>query len=477
MVSNTRWSLIDYQHSWVGNTKHLVLTTDRSCHLWMRITRRYPYKRSRWVVFRGVALPHSDAINFVIRSAIEQEEAGDTLVHTFDFPGWEVCDQYYWYFSGFIADISSDSNTCIFTQHYTGELEPEPPVPTADPICWNIPARLLRCGNRYTFWANNTWYALVPTTTSLTMWKLVVDTFMQMDPGNEPYPDHGVIVDADARKGTLWDRIFIAYVSKVPNPGPNELYHVIYSTTLDQWLVHERVCDPIYSFFAQLHVSLALDADLVPHIAYTNYAPMFPEVHYRNKIGGVWSAPELAIKVANKIIAYQSCWIDPENDAFHVTAVANTNEHWYNRRVPAPPAWDGNTQMGTNVNLGYQSIMAGNEIPHVAGISTTWKADHYEDQPPVTNQQDLTAVTSTCANMIDPKDQGGALAIVFRNLAAFIGQVYRPPLMPWLPETSPGGADVQVLTANYNVPDVISCLYQQSGAQATCFFAYWAPWH
>ncbi|GAG00664.1 unnamed protein product, partial [marine sediment metagenome] len=258
MVSDTRWALIDYQHSWVGNTKHLVLTTDRACHLWMRITRRYPYKRTRWVVFRGVAQRHSDAINFVIRSAIEQQEDGDTITHTFDFPDWEVCDQYYWFFSGFIDDISSDSNTCIFTQHFTGENGPAPPEPTTDVITWDVPTRLIRCGNRYTFWANSTWYVFIPTVTSLTMWKLVGGVFMQMDPGNEPFPPAGVIGDGDARLEVIGDHIACVYFNAVPNPGPHQLYFALFSHTLDAWTHHQLICEPIYSFFANHHCSMSL---------------------------------------------------------------------------------------------------------------------------------------------------------------------------------------------------------------------------
>ncbi|GAG34548.1 unnamed protein product, partial [marine sediment metagenome] len=210
---------------------------------------------------------------------------------------------------------------------------------------------------------------------------------------------------------------------------------------------------------------------------YLDFLAMFPEVHFRHRIGINWSAPEIAIKVAFKAIVSPSCWIDRFWGNFHVTAVANTSEHWYNRRLSVPQTWDGNTQMGTNLNLGHQSIMAGDRIPHVAGIAATFKVDHWEDQPPVTNQQNLSAATSTYANMIAPPDVGGALAIVFSNVAHFLGLLYRPPLMPWLPEASPAGTDVIELACHYAYPDVISCLWERPGAMATSFYAFWAPWH
>lgn len=477
MAWTTRWTIVEYSTEWFLNDKKITCTTNRTCHMRINITRSYPFNKDRNVFFRGVPQRHGLDIQFRIAQSFWQEEDGDTLTHTFWIRDWEYCDQRYWFFDAAVSGRLSRSQSCIFSQHFTGEVPPPGPVPTEYVWSWDILNRIIRCGNHYTFWANDTWYCMIPTPTSLTMWKLSEYGFIRQDIANEPGPVSGAIADADACLKTDVNDIVCAFFSNVASPGPHELYYVHFLLEFDSWHAPVLICNPVYSAFALYHVSMALDAAWVPHVTYTDYPSMFPELHYRNRIDGVWNPAEIAIKVAFKAIAYSSCWIDPANDAFHVTAVANTSEHWYNRRPASGPPWDGNTQMGTNVNLGHQSIMAGQEIPHVAGISTTWRVDHYEDQPPSSNQQDLSMPSSTYANMIAPADVGGALLIMFSNAANHLAYVLRPALLDWLPEVQMEPDDVLPLACNYHAPDVVSSLWQEAGASRVSFLSHWAPWH
>lgn len=57
----------------------------------------------------------------------EQEEAGDTITHTFIKPDWPVCQTRFFYFHGRIDGEPSPSTTAIFKQHHA-----EPPVPPVE---------------------------------------------------------------------------------------------------------------------------------------------------------------------------------------------------------------------------------------------------------------------------------------------------------------------------------------------------------
>lgn len=477
MAGYNRFALIDYEAHFEGDAKKVTVTTDVPFCLIMDVMIVDPLAYRRWLDFRGFRIKCGIKQGIRVRFSIEQEEECPSTTHTFWIRRWEHEQQMWWFFRGHRENNLSPSRSAIFTNWYPGYPIPPGPQPTPIVIKWNVPNRIIRCGNRYTWYAQGHWYVMIPTPTSLTVWKLDDTTMTRMDQANEPSPAHGLIADADSRLDFDGDWISCSYFSNVASPGPHELYWANFSTYADRWSLHELICEPVYSPFALYHTSIGLESVREPRVVYTDYPGMFPELHYRRRDGIVWSPAELAIKVAFKAIAYSSCWIDPANNAFHVTGVANTSEHWYNRRPPDAPPWDGNTQMGTNINLGMQSIMAGQEIPHVAGMSMLYRADHYEDQPPFSNQQDLSPLASTYANMIAPADVSGNLLIMFSDPDKHLSWIWRPPLMDWQPPLQLTPDNVYPLSANYNAPDIVSCLWQEPGSELTDFYAFWAPWH
>jgi hypothetical protein len=52
--------------------------------------------------------------------AVEQNEAGDTLIHTFNVTPWVFCQTKYFAFRGTVADVLSPSVSCIFKHHHPG---------------------------------------------------------------------------------------------------------------------------------------------------------------------------------------------------------------------------------------------------------------------------------------------------------------------------------------------------------------------
>lgn len=61
---------------------------------------------------------------FVVYTDNEQEEAGDTLVHTFIKRPWPVCETRWFYFWGSIAGLTCQSTTSIFELHFAIQTWP-----------------------------------------------------------------------------------------------------------------------------------------------------------------------------------------------------------------------------------------------------------------------------------------------------------------------------------------------------------------
>lgn len=66
---------------------------------------------------RGLAVNSDGKYCFVEYQDLEQNEEGDTLVHTFDFPGWYACLWRWWYFWATAAELPTPSNTPMYKAH------------------------------------------------------------------------------------------------------------------------------------------------------------------------------------------------------------------------------------------------------------------------------------------------------------------------------------------------------------------------
>jgi len=94
--------------------------TDVPCHLYCRITKEEPRIHKKPTLRRGTWLSDDVRFCFTVYHDNEQEEAGDTLTHTFIKEAWPICETRWFYFHGTIAGVPSVSTTAIFDKHFKG---------------------------------------------------------------------------------------------------------------------------------------------------------------------------------------------------------------------------------------------------------------------------------------------------------------------------------------------------------------------
>jgi len=87
------------------------------CHLWLRWTTTEPRIHPTLRVLRGYPMPAGLRFCFTSYEDNEQEEAGDTLYHTFTKEPWPVCQTRYFYFYGQVGGFESPSTSGLFDYH------------------------------------------------------------------------------------------------------------------------------------------------------------------------------------------------------------------------------------------------------------------------------------------------------------------------------------------------------------------------
>jgi len=117
MPSNL-WLTTEYAHSWLENLLYVACVTDVPCHLWLRWTDKEEHIHPRQKDRRGVLFLSVPDYCFVEWQEVEQNEAGDTIHHTFNFDTWGTCQRRWWHLRGQIGGADSPSTSPIFTAHY-----------------------------------------------------------------------------------------------------------------------------------------------------------------------------------------------------------------------------------------------------------------------------------------------------------------------------------------------------------------------
>lgn len=98
----------------------ITCTTNNPCHLTLYYTDKAPVRHTTSLVKRGVALPWGAYFCFVAWNSVEQQEAGDTLTHTFEVPDWSYCQTKWFAFRGTVAGILSPSVSALIKHHHPG---------------------------------------------------------------------------------------------------------------------------------------------------------------------------------------------------------------------------------------------------------------------------------------------------------------------------------------------------------------------
>lgn len=110
-------SIRDVRADQVGQGANITVTTDIQCHLYMRWTMQPPRTHKDPLYRRGAWFPEKVRFCFVEYEDNEQEEAGDTLIHTFIKTPWPYCQCRYFYFWGKVGETVCKSDTPCFQLH------------------------------------------------------------------------------------------------------------------------------------------------------------------------------------------------------------------------------------------------------------------------------------------------------------------------------------------------------------------------
>lgn len=130
MASATRWLEVQLEHIWVAGVASIRLTTNNPVHLFLRYTYQEPVKTSIPMAKRGTFWYADLKYCFVEWAECEQDEAGDTLVHTFSCDIFPYCVPVWYIFRGTVSSENSPSNTAIYKAHNPWPAPP-PPAPCA----------------------------------------------------------------------------------------------------------------------------------------------------------------------------------------------------------------------------------------------------------------------------------------------------------------------------------------------------------
>lgn len=103
----------------------ITATTDIACHLFCRLTIEPPRIHTKSITRRGEPFMSELRFCFTVFEDNEQEEAGDTMEHTWIKPAWPVCTTKYFYLFGSQDGIMCVSTSPVFCYH--NQWKPPPP--------------------------------------------------------------------------------------------------------------------------------------------------------------------------------------------------------------------------------------------------------------------------------------------------------------------------------------------------------------
>ena len=124
MTSTELWALLSIEQISTVDGYLIIATTDVPCHLWAYYTFEEPWVHRTTRVRRGVNYPWFAYWCFVSWKKVEQQEAGDTLIHTFLIPSLIYCQTFWTALAGTIGGVRSPSESPIFKKHYDYQALP-----------------------------------------------------------------------------------------------------------------------------------------------------------------------------------------------------------------------------------------------------------------------------------------------------------------------------------------------------------------
>lgn len=118
-MTPARWLLLTIEQTTISDGFTVTVTSDVPCHMFLRWSKTNPQIHPVTKTRRGLSVMLDNRFCFVAYKDLEQNEAGDTLTHTFTWLDWYTCLWRWFYFWATISGVTSPSTTAILKKHYT----------------------------------------------------------------------------------------------------------------------------------------------------------------------------------------------------------------------------------------------------------------------------------------------------------------------------------------------------------------------
>ncbi|GAH91183.1 unnamed protein product, partial [marine sediment metagenome] len=117
------WTILDIKQAITATGFRICVITNVPCHLYLMWTNQEPNKHKIVGLRRGDLALRETRYCFTSWHKNEQEEAGDTLTHTFYKEPWPICETRWFTFKGDVETLWTASAGPIFKKH-----RPAPPI-------------------------------------------------------------------------------------------------------------------------------------------------------------------------------------------------------------------------------------------------------------------------------------------------------------------------------------------------------------
>jgi hypothetical protein len=119
-----RWTITAWSQTDTVDGVRFSLTTNHPCHLHILWTSQCPWKHVPIKKTRGADVGKKVYFCCVANTAVWQEEAGDTLLHTIIVEPWAACTTRWYRFLGTVQGQDSPSSSPCFELHHVAVIEP-----------------------------------------------------------------------------------------------------------------------------------------------------------------------------------------------------------------------------------------------------------------------------------------------------------------------------------------------------------------
>lgn len=365
------WIALDVSWEWTADGMIFHCVTDVPCFLYLHFTLVPPVKLPVYREQRGMRT--FCGYRYRVRGCriFHQAEDGLQYTHSFSVTGWPACNPAWWYLRGYTGVGWSGSQSLLYTDHR--------PL-TADP--WVPPVRAIVCphttiarnGNHYTFWAQGTWYCVVPSENWIEVYKWEPPDFVRKDFAHQPAAFGGQFSDCDARLSLDGSYIHIAYAWRNALFPPDYICYAYFDCLADTWGTAVYPAAITTNRPSVLHCSLARDTYDTVHIIFI-YSHIDPcRVAYVTNYGGAWGP----------LFTFLSTWINAPryttaawgpDDIFHGAATSVHYHLLYNSRPLGGPT-GVQERVAASSNVHRPSLAVRADYPALAFFNTSVRLDY-----------------------------------------------------------------------------------------------------